>query len=135
MGMFDEILCEWPLPDPEVQDHVFQTKDLLNMLDRYTITKEGRLIWHRTRLENVPEEERPYWGTPDWESPIMRLAGMYRSVPVGDVDLNHHGYLDFYTSRGKPDTEGDSDYQWYGYRAKFTDGVVVSIERVERGHG
>jgi hypothetical protein len=96
MGMFDEIKCEYPLPDPEVQDHVFQTKDFENLMERYTITKEGRLIFNQT------------------------------------TDLNFHGILNFYTYTGDlNDTTIDSDYRWYGYNCKFTDGIVVSIERAD----
>lgn len=44
MGMFDEIVIRYPLPEhPEMQNRVFQTKDLELMLERYTITKEGYL--------------------------------------------------------------------------------------------
>jgi hypothetical protein len=43
MGMFDEICCHLPLPDPRDQDRVFQTKDLDCSLDCYRITEEGVL--------------------------------------------------------------------------------------------
>ncbi len=44
MGLFDNIKCEYPLPDPEVQDTTFQTKDLDCCLYYYTLTREGRLV-------------------------------------------------------------------------------------------
>ncbi len=66
MGMFDEIRCEYPLPDSIVQDHVFQTKSLERVMDSYAITRDGRLILHEVRYEQVPEEEeRPHYGTPE----------------------------------------------------------------------
>lgn len=44
MGMFDEVRCEYPLPDAELQDERFQTKSFYGLLENYTITKDGRLI-------------------------------------------------------------------------------------------
>jgi len=50
MGLFDDVKCEYPLPDREHQGREFQTKDLDCLMDHYTITREGRLIRHaRTR--------------------------------------------------------------------------------------
>ena len=53
MGFYDTIKCEYPLPDPEVQDHDFQTNTFCHTgMDEYRITKYGRLIceykeeWH-----------------------------------------------------------------------------------------
>jgi hypothetical protein len=44
MGMFDEVKCELELPTPWVEKPSFQTKDFGCWLDKYTITKEGRLL-------------------------------------------------------------------------------------------
>jgi hypothetical protein len=46
MGLFDEIRCEWPLPDGfDASGIWFQTKSFPSpCLQRYTITSEGRLI-------------------------------------------------------------------------------------------
>ena len=45
MGMFDEIDCKLPLPGYEKgSKYGFQTKSLHCELERYTITKEGRLL-------------------------------------------------------------------------------------------
>lgn len=132
MGMFDEIKVEYPLPDPEVQDHIFQTKDLLNMLDRFTLTREGRLIWHKTRTEDVPEEERPYWGKTEWVNPLFQMIGSVRSIPVADIDYQYHGHLRFYTSTGDINK---SNFTWYEYEAAFTNGALVEIKRVRGRHG
>jgi hypothetical protein len=72
MGMFDTIYCQYPLPNPRHQDLDFQTKDLENLLDTYTITREGRLIQHA----------RSGW--------LERLEH--------DVEWPLHGDLRFYTS-------------------------------------
>lgn len=99
MGMYDEITCEYPLPRTGFRvliGHTFQTKDLENLLDKYTITAGGKLIWHKESLERVPEEERPYYGTPRWDQPFGRLTGSLRSVPEGDEEIPYHGDIRFY---------------------------------------
>ncbi len=126
MGMYDDIKCEYPLPDKQVQNKVFQTKSLQCNLDSYTITKEGRLIWHKYRYETVPEEERPYYGKPEWNDPLLQLAGSTKSILVGDIDVLHHGIIGFYTFIA--DGVGE---KWFEYVAKFTDGQIVSIERIK----
>jgi hypothetical protein len=74
MGMFDELLCEYELPDKEVQDEVFQTKSLDRLMDNYTITREGKIILHRA------------WGDKD--------------APVSHLEIPYHGEIRFYTSLG-----------------------------------
>ena len=129
MGMFDEIKCEYPLPDPEVQDEVFQTKNFENLMDCYTITQDGRLIKHEVRWESVPEEERPYYGTPDWEKPFLRLMGSLKTVPVGDIEIPYHGDIRFYTSK---EQEGADKHKWYEYCVRFTEGRVQWIKRIQK---
>ena len=130
MGMFDEIRCDYPLPDSEVQAQVFQTKSLDNALDRYTITRDGRLILHHVRYESVPEEERPYYDTPEWETnPVARSFGCMRAVPIGDVEIPHHGDIIFHTSIG----EG-KDHNRFEYRVRFTEGQVQWIKREPSGY-
>jgi len=72
MGMFDELRCEYELPDKEAQDEVFQTKSLDCLLDDYTITREGKLILHR--------------------------AGGDRNAAVSHLEIPYHGEIRFYTS-------------------------------------
>jgi hypothetical protein len=128
MGMFDELKCEYPLPDAAVQEETFQTKSLNRVMDRYTITQEGRLILHKVRYEVVPEEEREYYGTPEWdEKPFVRIFGMLRSIPVGDVEIPYHGDIAFYTSTGSRE---EGDFEWFEYQARFTEGRLQSIRRV-----
>ena len=133
MGMFDELICEYPLPDgdvdKDVQEAIFQTKSLDCAMDRYTITKDGRLTLHKIRYESVPEEERPHYGTLEWQdSPLAKMTGFLKPIPLGDVTIPYHGYLRFYTYVGKhPDDE------LFEYLAKFTDGRLEEIRRVQKG--
>lgn len=56
MGLFDHVTCEWPLPDPEVQEAVFQTKCLDPGLSSYRISADGRLLLKTDdqRLVEIP---------------------------------------------------------------------------------
>jgi hypothetical protein len=128
--MFDNIKCEYPLPGApiKVQDDIFQTKDFDNAMDDYTITKEGRLILHKKVYEEVPEEERPYYGKPEWEKPLFKVFGCVKSRPVADIDIQHHGYIRIYTILNRSDD--DARGEWYEYALKFTDGKLESVERV-----
>jgi hypothetical protein len=93
MGIFDNIHCEYPLPDcPENIELDWQTKCLGCCLDTYVITEDGRL-------------------TQDNGTGRM-------------VDLYYHGMITFYTSIGR-----GKDLEWVQYRAKFTDGQLVEVER------
>src|SRR5919199_863327 len=128
MGLFDEITCKYPLPDPVVQDEIFQTKSFDPIMDRYTITEDGRLILHSVRYESVPEEERPYYGTPEWDKPLGQLIGFMRSVPTGDVEIPYHGDIVFYTSIGSHE---EGTFEWFEYKARFTEGRLQWIKRLE----
>lgn len=55
MGMFDEVICEMPLPDGW-EHPVFQTKDFEDpYLDKYVIRADGRLIrkkpWYESDIK------------------------------------------------------------------------------------
>jgi len=127
MGMFDTIKCEYPLPDKELQDEDFQTKDLACLLDQYTITKSGELIHHAVRYEEVPDEERAYYGKPEWDTmPLVQLRGCIKTIPTGDVKVSFHGDLKFYTGIGDPN---EKDYKFYEYIARFTEGKLVRITK------
>src|ERR1035438_1553317 len=135
MGLFDTLTCHYPLPglsDPTSVE--FQTKDLECLMKRYTITREGRLIEHYEEYENCPENERPY-GTPEWNTLFGPLFGALR-VRAGserDIDANYHGWLRFYGDRSHTgrDQLHPEPWEWFEYRAKFTDGKVVELTRVE----
>lgn len=92
MGMFDNLKCEYPLPDSVVQDEIFQTKSLECLLVDYTITADGFL---------KDEKEQ----------------------------LDFHGDIIFYTFTGSRE---ENDYQWFEYSARFTEGKLQKIEKIER---
>lgn len=123
MGMYDHIWCEYKLPDEVMQEKDFQTKDLENLLDDYTITEDGLLIHHVKEYEFVPEEERPYYGTEEWDNnPIVKTFGMLKSTSVCDERVNYNGDLLFYTFW--PETDG-----LVYYKASFIDGKLIGLKR------
>src|SRR5574343_572029 len=95
--MYDTIKCLYPLPINMSLEWVeFQTKDLENTLDKFTINEKGELILHEVEYEVVSEEERPYYGTPKWEG-IYKTFGMLRSKPIGDRIYDYTGVVNFYS--------------------------------------
>jgi len=126
MGMFDHFYVEdlglLPLTDDErallTTSTEWQTKSLDSVLTNVYLTPAKRLEEIKFDLEEVPKSERPH---PD-DDGILGMMGSMRMVNKKRVDVNHHGYLNFYTSIGG---------KWLEFTAKFTDGVMVSIDRVK----
>ncbi|RLA01173.1 MAG: hypothetical protein DRQ47_08445 [Gammaproteobacteria bacterium] len=120
MGMYDTIINECPLL--ECTEKEFQTKDFENMLFTYIITKEGRLIERSHSLDVVPEEERHYYGRPEWdESPILQMVGSMKEVDIKEKDMNFHGDIRMYTSKGD---------DWLEYEVRFTEGNVTRVKEI-----
>lgn len=116
MGMFDYIRCEYPLPDgldPKAA-LTCQSKDFGCDMHVYTITPDGRLLHEDSGSAWVPDPK-------PW--------------PVREVPF--HGWLTFYTSTGDINNrdEATSDYRWWEYRAKFTDGRLVEIRSEPHNQG
>lgn len=131
MGMFDHIICEYPLPDGfDLPDAEFQTKDLDNTLATYTITADGKLVHHFAEYEETPESELPV--------PEMPFIGCLR-VKAGSekmVEKDFHGDIYFYGSNisgsgcGAYVTEDDKPVWSREYRARFTDGKLTKLTLV-----
>src|SRR5580658_3131245 len=109
MGMFDEVYCEADLPpDHPGSGREFQTKSLFNCLDRFTITKGGRLLLHATghqptgeagdidtefhgdiRLVGRSDDHRVEYvarfthGTLEWIRPLTELPEIHRALLMG----------------------------------------------------
>jgi len=129
MGLYDDVKCKYKLPDAPrvVQNDVFQTKDLDCMMCSYTITEDGGLVQHIYEYYEVPEEERPNYGTPEWENkPLAKLIGSMGSKFLEDKEINYHGIISIYTI-----AKGNA---WWEYEIKFTDGKVIDVKRInEKG--
>ena len=98
MGMFDYIICEYPLPVSEVEKEMetlpdwdkveFQTKAFDNVLQTFTISEDGLVYEHKVEREWVEDEKSPM-GT----SLMEKDAGIERRDYTGE--LNFYGlYLD-----------------------------------------
>ena len=109
MGMYDEVVCQYELPDQQLKDEVFQTKCLDSLMQRYRISEDGELFVLKIITEWV-------------EDPDDFLGGHIETLSSWEDKINYHGYINIYTS---------TDEGWVEYRVKFTDGKLVSIERVE----
>jgi len=122
MGMYDNLkisTSKLPLSDSEKlsvgENPDWQTKDFECILSTAEITDEGKLKYLTFRY--------------DWdenaESALGKLTGKKGALVTKDekwIDIEHHGYVNFYTSVNNI---------WYEFNAKFTDGRLVIIERVE----
>lgn len=99
--MYDDVICEQPLPDGYRSGKGFQTKDFDCILATLIITADGRLL------------QRLSW---DDEEPQR--------------DLNFHGTMHFYgydkEKAGPPASPHNPDL-WHQYEARFTDGKLVEI--------
>jgi hypothetical protein len=73
MGLFDTVRCEYPLPVASHQDLEYQTKSLDSLMERYTITRDGRLIRHSR-------------------------GGIFARGPCRDIEWPVHGDVEIYTS-------------------------------------
>lgn len=62
MGMFDELRCDYPLPDrPEWASDVFQTKDTDCFMLMHHITADGRLLLQEWKDGKRTEPEPTNW--------------------------------------------------------------------------
>jgi hypothetical protein len=112
MGMFDDITCLAALPDEPVNDRNFQTKDLENLLDHYTITEDGKLLVDVFKLHVRTDAEKERYK----QETGYKFAPPFRREEKGRVEIDYHGRIVFYG--GDP---------WREYEAKFTDGRLVEI--------
>lgn len=125
MGMFDDIKCEYPLPQPEepkgfTGEIYFQTKDLECCLDKYQIREDGTL-WIQTVEYEYPENvdnEDLSWG--DIKLDIKEK--MSRWDPVKTTrSINMHSAID---------GDGEYDY-WIVYEVTFLDGKVIKTDLIK----
>lgn len=126
MGMYDHFyvkdLSVLPLTEREkgllTTETEWQTKSFDCVLAEIYLTANGTLEELGFDYEEVPKEERPY---PDAEGPIG-LCCSFRRINERIEPLAHHGYVNFCTNIKS---------HWIEFVAKFTDGKMVHIERVQ----
>jgi hypothetical protein len=115
MGMFDRVLLENDIPDPDLRDLEWQTKSLENMLLDYRVTREGELIVKRQEFGSREDPDS--------------LTGMALKV-VGEWEekVEHHGVVETYSY----EDEADGSARVVTYFLYFTYGKLTSLERTER---
>lgn len=59
MGMYDTVVCEYPLPDDYVSEFGFQTKDVYQKLAFLRITADGRLMFGGSELDEFTGQAEP----------------------------------------------------------------------------
>jgi hypothetical protein len=126
MGMFDNIICKAPLPLPEDirelkdlkiiwDEEVFQTKDLDNLLDSYTIHKDGTLTleeYDREWVDYTKKERKKHF-----------MDGYFKVKRQWTTKKTYHGQILFYTNYFCE----TKDY-WIEFKATFTDSKLSNIE-------
>ena len=124
MGMYDDIVCKYPLPLPEDSKGFvplrFQTKDLDNALDCYEIREDGTL-WLR-------ECEREYTeGNPD-DKTWSEKFGIVKETKVWWTHVKTTRTIRMYDYNNYND--GPYDY-WVEFEIVFIDGVIDKINLVK----
>ena len=118
MGMFDYIVCAYPLPGKAASyvdnQHLFQTKDLDCYLDTYLIDEKGNLLIAKMGID----------GETEWQDK--------KFDPVNDFT----GTIDFYTSNIRASGPGvytakGEDVETVGYEANFKNGKLIDIVQTE----
>ena len=134
MGMYDSIICKYPLPLPEelgeltqtqIQNATYQTKDLDESLSLFKVCEEGHL-W----LEKIGGYYEK--GDPKAKSIIDRLGKFVQTDSTWirqDRTCTIQFYESFRVSEDQKD-ELNNDY-WLEYEAVFIDGKLNKISILE----
>lgn len=124
MGLLDtvELPAELPLPEIEVNPATieWQTKTIDRpTMGRFRLTPDGRLFREETHCEEVPDAERPYYGTDEWED--LSFVGSIRRVHDGWTERRYHGTFEIHASL---------DERFARYVLRFTHGRLDAIRDV-----
>ena len=124
MGMYDDIVCKYPLPFPEdTKGYIpngFQTKDLDSGLDCYEIREDGTL-WLR-------ECEREYTeGNPNGKT-FSEKFGMVKEIKHWWTHVKKTTTIRMYDYNSYND--GPYDH-WVEFEIVFIDGVIDKIKLIK----
>ena len=125
MGMYDSIVCKYPLPMPDdpkgyTGSDDFQTKDFDQSLGTYTIDENGQLFIHRFEGEWEP-------GNKDADSFIGKL-GYFKTTKKWLEQLNTTITVIFYDYQQSNNTNYD---YFIEYEAVFVNGKITSVKLIE----
>jgi len=124
MGMYDTLICKYPLPMPEdpkgyAGSKDFQSKDLDCALSYYEIREDGS-IWEEEReTEYVPgnDKGKNFW---DKIGHLKTLKTWFEPRNINDI-INIYDY--------QQNNDGNYDYN-IEYNIKFENGKIVDIKLV-----
>lgn len=128
MGMFDEVVCEYPLPDPTHNNITFQTKSIDPSCDTYLITKDGRLF--RTAFAFGNPLETPEEMT-DFHQDIRMYMSIPREKPPEGYHLGAQNKEWFFVNWKTKERIPTQPPEWIEYVVRFTEGRVSRVTRVE----
>lgn len=123
MGMFDYLLCDYPLPArAEAKGLTYQTKDFDRLMDTIHIREDGS-VWG---------EEYEYEDRSDPNATgLAALVGSLTRVNVRPKHLvDFTGTVNFYSSYGPADSKGWGE-GWLEFSAVIQKGQVVDITLLE----
>ncbi len=125
MGMYDTIICEYPLPMPNDPKGYsgskdFQTKDLDSALDWYEIDKNGQLFIQRSEGEWIEGDKNA--------TGFVAKMGYFKTTKKWKEELIRTITINFYDYQHSQDTDYDYSIE---YKAVFIDGKISSVELVD----
>jgi hypothetical protein len=102
MGMFDSVKLDgikFPF-EGKFEVGEYQTKDFDCSLDTIVFHADGTITRERGIYAPTPEEDRPYYGKPEWDGPWGKAIGMmHRTETVVDlIGLPERETYHFYAS-------------------------------------
>lgn len=149
MGMYDYIVCRYPLPTVPPSwttvDQQYQSKSLDCEMDIYEIRDDGSLWVEEYDIED--QSERTKWKTEHpgeelpkelAEDPLSGLMGCMSRVSKRWVQRHFDGVIEFYHSNwcaaayGMVFTHGGEDFESVTYEASFVGGACTEIVETER---
>jgi hypothetical protein len=125
MGMYDNIICKYPLPMPDdpkgyTGSYDFQTKDLDLILGLYVIDKNGQLSIQRKDGEWVQGNKK--------SDSLIGTLGYFKTTKEWLEELNTTTTTVFYDYQHSQNT--DYDY-FIEYEAIFVNGKLTSIKLIK----
>lgn len=151
MGMYDEIICRYPLPTQppgfiKSTDHRYQSKSLECRMDVYEIRDDGTLWVEEYDIEDQSERAKWKAAHPGEELPkeladdlLSGFAGCMSRVNKRWVQLSDFvGQVEFYDGNtcigayGHSFTPNGEDREWVSYEAVFLNGALQQIRETER---
>jgi hypothetical protein len=130
MGMFDNIICQYPLPLEGANDLDYQTKDTPSQLmDLYEIREDGSLWFQAHDIEDQSEQAKWVAENPDKEIPeeLQGLAGLFgcmmRINNRWEFLYDFSGEIRFYSF-----WDNERGFGWVEWSGYFEAGKLVSLD-------